>query len=105
MSGELHLFDLPEHTDTKKLSPDRRRTLRQREQLAAGIHPATHRQLLAPEWGYTCGDCSHAVGTGHNLRTYWKCELAGITRGAGTDIRISWRACNLFTLDGEAADG
>lgn len=79
----------------KQPTADRTRTARRQALLDAGIHPATRAPLLDGD-GETCGDCSHSLRVGHNSRSYWKCDLVGITRGAGTDIRKGWPACELF---------
>jgi hypothetical protein len=76
---------------TEKLSPDRRRTLRQKADVERGIHPLM-RTPTVPERG-TCGDCVHRVSVGHHDRAFPKCELAGITHGPGTDCRAWWPAC------------
>lgn len=81
-----------------KGSADRKRTERRKALLDAGIHPATDQKLRGPYQGedVTCGDCAHSLRVTHGARSYWKCELAGITRGPGTDIRKSWPACVWF---------
>lgn len=76
----------------RSLSADRRRTLRQQQMIANGVHPVT-RRLLRPQGG-TCGDCAHLHGEHHHNRTYYKCDLTVVTNGAATDIRLSWPACN-----------
>lgn len=85
----------------ERLGPDARRTRRRQALLDQGIHPATGRPLADPELGHQCRDCTHCTSREGSFykggrRRYWKCELAGITRGPGTDIRISWPACQLF---------
>lgn len=74
------------------LSPDARRTLRNRLMLARGEHPVTHRALANN--GHTCGDCAHHFvhSVGH---TFHKCDL-NATRGPATDVRVSWPACVLW---------
>ena len=81
----------------KQPSATRTRTARNNALLEAGVHPATKEPLLEDD--KTCGDCDHAVRVTHNSRSYWKCELAGITRGPGTDIRIGWPACRWFASE------
>lgn len=101
----MTLFDPgpPEVTDeTADLSADQRRTLRRREALAAGYHPTTGRKLLVAPEGVpplTCGDCAHHVRNGGHARTYHKCARTpgGLTHGPGSDVRVSWPACDLFT--------
>lgn len=86
------LFDVVQTAldEVDTLTPDRRRTINQRMLLRRGIHPLTRRNLLEPR-GRTCGDCDHHVQHGR----YHKCDL-NQTMGAGTDIRVSWPACELF---------
>lgn len=103
--ADLRLFAVPEvepAAAAPKLSRDAALTARNRAKLAAGRHPATGRPLLDPEWGYTCRDCANCYGSGHNLRTYWKCRrhVRGHTGGAASDIRVSWPACVLLRIDG-----
>lgn len=97
MSDE-HLFDPGPGTtaDLSGLSPDARRTARNNGLLDSGTHPATGRPLL-DRAGVTCGTCTHHVSHSRN-KTWHKCDLTpgGPTRGAGTDIRVSWPACVLY---------
>jgi hypothetical protein len=76
------------------LSPDRRRTLRQRAQVAAGVHPLTGGRTR-PDLG-NCGTCAHRVLIGHHDRTYPKCELGPVSSGAATDVRRAWPACERY---------
>lgn len=71
-------------------SAQRRRTRRQREAIARGVHPLT-RQPLA-ENGETCGSCRHLFRRAY-AGTYFKCELASTSSSAATDARKSWPAC------------
>lgn len=75
-----------------RLSPDRRRTARQRDAIAAGVHPLTGLPLN-PAAG-TCGSCAHRY-----LRDrYPKCDANNggyETRGPATDVRAWWPACPL----------
>lgn len=111
----LPLFDVdPDHAGIlptpppapaePKLSYTRRLTLKRQTMLAAGVHPATRRPLLDPERGLTCGGCAHLAGYGHNNTTYWKCELAGATRGPATDVRRKWPACDRHTPASETTE-
>jgi len=80
---------------------DAKRTRRQREQLARGIHPAMLGGLHpdAPritEPGprnspFTCGACSHLYAK-TRARTWLKCDQ----RGPGLDMRAWWPACRAF---------
>jgi len=86
------LFDAgPETPPAKALSSDRRRTLRQRSDIARGIHPLTKVELLRPA-GRTCGECVHSF----KRDRWWKCDRVETTGGPGTDLRVSWLACALF---------
>ena len=91
------LFDLEPipGTPVELLSAGQRLTLRNRNLIAAGIHPATRQPLIE---GKHCAECAHAFPRGGSQRTFWKCakHIRGVTCGAGTDIRVSWRACALF---------
>jgi hypothetical protein len=103
--SDLELFHVepvtpPEPEPAEKLSADRRRTLRQKADVARGVHPLM-RSRTFPDMG-TCGDCAHRllVLTNGN-RTWPKCEIAGITHGAGSDCRAWWPACSRY----EPGDG
>lgn len=85
------LFDPGPGTPVEVLSAGARRSAGQKALLAAGIHPVTNGRAR-PDLG-TCGTCAHRIVTGHNLRSYHKCDLRPITAGPGTDIRVSWPAC------------
>jgi hypothetical protein len=98
------LFDVdpvvaPEPGDAVRLSYGRRLTLRQKADVARGIHPLT-RGRARPELG-TCGGCAHRALVGHHDRTYPKCDLREITHGPGSDCRAWWPACERF----EPGDG
>ena len=86
----VRLFDVGPADEPEKLSADRRRTLKQRALIDAGIHPAT-RVALLPD-GETCGTCVHFKRRRYS-KTYFKCALVPDTRGAGSDIRKSLPAC------------
>jgi hypothetical protein len=92
---ELRLFELPGEPDVDVnapgLSEGRRRTLRNQGLIEAGIHPATR---LALRDGATCGSCAHLVTNGGRRgRSWFKCGLVPVTSGPGTDVRLSWPAC------------
>lgn len=91
-TGTLSLFDVGEyvveHPESGVKLP-----ATQLARIRAGVHPATGLSLRGEG---TCGECRHAVQVGHNTRRYWKCDLVKITRGAGTDIRLKWPACEKF---------
>ena len=103
------------------LSPDQRRTLRQRDDIAAGRHPLTRGPLhenAAPEIArpsnakglpYTCGSCRFREVLKYHNRAYPKClrdltyghhdgdvdlnEIRNVTHGGATDVRAWWPAC------------
>jgi hypothetical protein len=85
-----------------KLSADRRRTKRQKDMLANGVHPIT-RQPLSTVEGATCGTCALRHQFGHRNKTYAKCTLGApdsqpqlgphVTRSASSDVRAWWTAC------------
>lgn len=89
--GQIDIFGESTPTPQEKLSADRKRTLRQKADIAGGRHPVTKLPLL--EHGdHTCGDCGRLF---ENARGYFKCD-ANATSGAATDIRKSWPACTLW---------
>lgn len=89
------------------LSADRRRTLRQAEQLGAGRHPLTRRPLhpeAAPADdrnapGRRCGNCRFREVLGHHNKAFAKCVWTSgdvplyLSHGAATDVRAWWPAC------------
>lgn len=94
---EPRMFDLPPAPAvTPGMSAGRRRTIRQRESLAAGRHPATGLPLRT-EGGF-CGSCSHHVVIDRGNRSWHKCEVhrLGTSSSAASDIRVSWPACTRF---------
>lgn len=84
---EVQLFDMPNAVMPKTLSADARRTWRRKQLLERGIHPST--KLPLANNGETCGSCVHSK----KHWRYWKCDLVEHTFGPGTDIRVSWPAC------------
>lgn len=109
MSDFLPGLEVEEAPPPPKLSAGVRRTAKQREQIARGIHPATGLPLLpllsTPEERQerpTCGSCVFLIGK-HYDRTYWKCRRA-LTNGQGPDIRTTWPACTLFELNEDERD-
>lgn len=104
------------------LSPDRRRTLRQREDIAAGRHPLTRGPLhpfatpeLAqpgnpPAMPFTCGSCRFRESLKHHDKSYPKClrdltygahdaadvsltDVRNVSHSPSTDVRAWWPAC------------
>jgi|SRR5947209_6764882 len=45
--------------------------------------------------GKTCAECRFFIGIVHS-RTFYKCELRGVTNGPGTDHKRRWQACAKF---------
>lgn len=115
----LPLFDTEPVAPTPRVSPDRRRTLRQRAALDAGWHPLSlafgHLLLHADAApvddrqarGRRCGDCRYRMlGDWRHARSYPKCwhgyqhadaahpsPPPRISNGAATDVRAWWPAC------------
>ena len=101
---ELIPAEIPE---PERLSADRRRTIRQHAEVAAGRHPLTHRRISDdPE--ARCGNCRFRELFDHHRRTYPKCvwtpptwsadEYATTrpprhTNGAASDVRAWWPGC------------
>ncbi|UQS95164.1 hypothetical protein Pam4_21 [Pseudanabaena phage Pam4] len=102
-------YDPPEEPEV--LSPDRRRTARQRALVAAGVHPLTggpihalasrHRDPTAARTDpFTCGSCVHRAVLSTGGGSYPKCLVgdgARITHGAATDVRAWWPACPAYS--------
>ena len=99
----------PAHTDPA-LSADRRRTLRQADDIANGRHPLT-RGPLHPDarrdaskadprsLPFTCGTCVHRELLLHNDGTYPKCvahDRRYVARSATSDVRAWWPACGEY---------
>ena len=76
------------------LSPDRRRTMRQRRDVAEGRHPLMGGPTR-PDLG-TCGDCVHRVLIGRGNGTYPKCDATTMSGSAASDVRAWWPACGRF---------
>lgn len=80
----------------ERLSPDRRRTARQKAMVAAGVHPLTGTPVNPAG---TCGGCAHRYLRADAARPFPKCAGWGgryETRGPGTDVRAWWPACEQF---------
>ena len=112
----------PESADPD-LSPDQRRTLRQREDIAAGRHPLTRGPLHPFAVGaiarpdnpkgqpFTCGSCRFRELIRYHGKSWPKClrdghygnhpdpanmyleEMTNVSHGAATDVRAWWPAC------------
>lgn len=101
VAGQVPLPGMPEPVATEAAAPaekvpyGRRLTLRQRADVARGVHPLT-RTKARPDLG-TCGDCAHRVLIYTNGNRRWpKCDLREITHGPGSDCRAWWPACDRF---------
>jgi hypothetical protein len=105
------------------LSPDRRRTLRQAERIADGIHPLTggplhdlasrHRDATAPKSDpFTCGSCYFRSSLRYHGGTYAKCTIGMTTEARGphmthspaTDVRAWWPACRDYSPSDRLSD-
>lgn len=96
--------------EPEKLSPDRRRALRQAEAIANRTHPLSlalrvHIPLHADAAldregeGLRCSGCRFRQVSVYHSRAYAKCVQDGtgrVSHGAGTDIRGWWPACRDF---------
>ena len=87
----------------EQLSADRRRTLRQRADVAVGRHPLT-RGPLAVGPSLTCGRCRFREVLAYHARSYPKCvwqpasaEASSwpprVSHGSASDVRAWWPAC------------
>lgn len=113
---ELELFAMPNEPPPAE-SPDQRRTRRQREAIAHGVHPLAlvlRRVTLHPDAprptgphnndpGPRCGDCAHRTPVNRGTSSsYPKCTYGGhpwprATGSAATDVRAWWPACTDHT--------
>lgn len=92
---DLELFHVDDPRPVEKLSPDRRRTARQKADVDAGIHPLMGGKTR-PDLG-TCGGCKHRqLYLTNGNRSWPKCNRYGVTHGPGTDCRAWWPACSLY---------
>jgi hypothetical protein len=96
------------------LSPDRRRTVRQRLDLAKGVHPLTGgplHKLAAPHddrdaAGHRCGTCRFRIVEEYRSRSYPKCHWPDgtlnppyVTHGPASDVRAWWPACTEYQAE------
>ena len=96
-ASELFHVDPVPAAPLSELSPDARRTARQKQLVERGLHPYMGTRTR-PDLG-TCGDCVHRRSTTTNGNRSWpKCWRypSRITHGAATDIRAWWPACDQF---------
>lgn len=75
-------------------SATQRKTLRDQQNIAAGLHPTGYK--LREPAGETCASCAHCVRNETYNRTFTKCgrDRSNWTRGPGSDIRQKWPACS-----------
>lgn len=98
------LFDIPDLPPLEKLSADQRRTIRQRESIASGVHPVSREPLLRDS-DETCGSCGHLVEVDWRSKRFFKCYLVTPTHGPGTDLRKWWPACRLWGSTPDTTSG
>ena len=48
---------------------------------------------------HTCKGCLHLRRTPGTSGTYYKCDLAQLSRGSGTDWRVGWQACGRYEVE------
>jgi hypothetical protein len=113
----------PAPEPVEQLSADRRRTQRQAQAIAAGIHPLTrrpihplasrHRDADAPKRDpFTCGSCYFREVIKYHNRSFAKCMLPSplvgadassdriysrATHSAASDVRAWWPACRDYS--------
>lgn len=93
MTEQPELFNVARvKPPTEGLSAGQKLTLRNNQSIANGVHPVSRRPITGN--GETCGSCSHHFSHSRN-KTYHKCDL-NVTGGPGTDIRVSWPACDAW---------
>ena len=109
--SDTPLFDLPQVKQppelTETLSPDQKRTRRQRDLLDVGYHPLTlvmsrplrlHADAAPADdpraEGLRCGGCRFRELRNYGVRSWPKCTIGGReSHGGGTDCRAWWPAC------------
>lgn len=102
MTGD-RLFDPGPGARDGKLSSDRRRTIRNKAMLEAGIHPVTKLELI-DDPDARCGNCSSLHRHTPSRKTYLKCSSVIMTGGPATDVRASWPGCSRWEpIDKEAS--
>lgn len=88
---DVELFPEPSERP-EKLSADRRRTQRQRDDVARGVHPLMG-GALATDPEAKCGNCVHRQVFGHHDRSFPKCDLTSMSHCAASDCRAWWPGC------------
>ena len=58
-----------------------------------------YRRMYGYDEAHRCGDCRHLVKKETN-RTFYKCELIGISASEATDIRLKDVACKRWEAQG-----
>lgn len=86
----------PQPDPTEGMGHDAKRTYRQRQAIADGVHPATHLPLLSPLEERTCGDCIHLWFKHYRTFKGWKCDMANGPFDTGPDMRKWWPACTAW---------
>lgn len=110
----LPMFDMDPTpvVEAPRVSPDERRTVRQRDAVRRGLHPLAlvfplirrHPGTIGETYtagderarDLTCGSCRFRDLQDHHGRRYAKCWKDGdrrATSGAATDVRAWWPAC------------
>jgi len=46
--------------------------------------------------GKACKDCEFFIREKFHDKTYFKCEIRGVSRSSTTDHRLRWLACGLY---------
>lgn len=96
MSQPALFPDLPDPPPAEPgLSAQRRVTLRQRADIAAGRHPLSHGRLTA-DADARCGNCRFRVLEQWHDRKYPKCTVrdgARIAHSSQSDVRAWWPGC------------
>jgi hypothetical protein len=116
-------YEPPAPESIEKLSADRRRTQRQAENIAAGIHPLTkgplhplasrNRDADSPKRDpFTCGSCRFRESPEYHNKAWPKCFLPNpaygadapfavlysrVTHSAASDVRAWWPACTDYS--------
>lgn len=49
--------------------------------------------------GETCGSCTHVRRQSATQKTYYKCGIGQVTRGAATDVRLKDEACECWLAE------
>lgn len=85
----------------ERISAGRKVTMRQRDRLAAGLHPLEGWALGPAD--HRCGDCAHLKAY-QQSKGWYKCDLR-ITHSTVTDVRLRWPACTYWIDPASMAPG